>query len=327
MNMHEPGMQTPAISLEQLSALIAAIHAAAAFPERGRDAVSAVTGLMNSLPQRWQDAVSAVAGVMSSSDSAEPVPARDRENASGPGELSSQAVPMCNGGDPSVQHVLGLLSPHFEAAREIRMMLAEASRGRLAQACLDRFAMAALVVDSAGEVLHLNASARSLLVGNRLMSIGKSGLRFVQPRLHAKFEAALRRATQAVPCSSLVPVVSRGEVVYEVTVSPLEQAIGAPSRSKNAVPRALVLIPRGRPDGRSVAQRVRQLYGLTETEARVMAALTLGETVYEIAIEHKVRASTVRAQVRSIFEKTGVNRQSDLVRLALSSMPFVKPDD
>jgi DNA-binding CsgD family transcriptional regulator len=58
-----------------------------------------------------------------------------------------------------------------------------------------------------------------------------------------------------------------------------------------------------------------------------MAALTLGETVYEIAIEHKVRASTVRAQVRSIFEKTGVNRQSDLVRLALSSMPFVKPDD
>ena len=168
MNMQESGIQTPAISLEQLSAIIAAIHAAAAFPERGRDAVSAVTGLMNSLPQRWQDAVSAVAGVMSSSDSAEPVPARDREKASGPGELSSQAVPMCNGGDPSVQHVLGLLSPHFEAAREIRMMLAEASRGRLAQACLDRFAMAALVVDGAGEVLHLNASARSLLVGNRL---------------------------------------------------------------------------------------------------------------------------------------------------------------
>jgi DNA-binding CsgD family transcriptional regulator len=86
-----------------------------------------------------------------------------------------------------------------------------------------------------------------------------------------------------------------------------------------------VLIPRARLDGRSVAQRARQLYGLTEAEARVMAALTLGETVNDIAVEHGVRASTVRAQVRSIFEKTGVNRQSDLVRLALTGAPVVKP--
>jgi DNA-binding NarL/FixJ family response regulator len=174
-------------------------------------------------------------------------------------------------------------------------------------------------------VLHLNASARGLLVDNRFMRVEKLTLRFIQPKLHASFEAALRRATQEAPCSSLLPIVSRGEVVYEVTVSPLEQAIGAPSPSNNAVPLAAVLIPTARLDGRSVAQRARQLYGLTEAEARVMAALTLGETVNDIAVEHGVRASTVRAQVRSIFEKTGVNRQSDLVRLALTGAPVVKP--
>jgi hypothetical protein len=31
----------------------------------------------------------------------------------------------------------------------------------------------------------------------------------------------------------------------------------------------------------------------------------------------------VRAQVRSLFDKTGVNRQSDLVRLALTGAPLV----
>jgi DNA-binding CsgD family transcriptional regulator len=37
--------------------------------------------------------------------------------------------------------------------------------------------------------------------------------------------------------------------------------------------------------------------------------------------------STVRAQVRSIFEKTGVHRQTDLVRLALNGGAlFLKPD-
>jgi DNA-binding CsgD family transcriptional regulator len=49
--------------------------------------------------------------------------------------------------------------------------------------------------------------------------------------------------------------------------------------------------------------------------------------VEQIAVAHGVRVSTVRAQVRSIFEKTAVHRQTDLVRLALSGGPlFMKAD-
>jgi DNA-binding CsgD family transcriptional regulator len=43
--------------------------------------------------------------------------------------------------------------------------------------------------------------------------------------------------------------------------------------------------------------------------------------VERIAVVHGVRVSTVRTQLRSIFEKTGVHRQTDLVRLALSTAP------
>ena len=47
----------------------------------------------------------------------------------------------------------------------------------------------------------------------------------------------------------------------------------------------------------------------------------------EIAMRHGVRASTVRARYASIFEKTGVNRPKDLVRLALTGAPLlVEPD-
>jgi DNA-binding CsgD family transcriptional regulator len=74
---------------------------------------------------------------------------------------------------------------------------------------------------------------------------------------------------------------------------------------------------------RRIVQRVRRLYGLTVAEARVMAALALGGTVDSIAVDHRVSVSTVRSQVRSIFDKTGVNRQSDLVRLALTGAPLV----
>lgn len=85
---------------------------------------------------------------------------------------------------------------------------------------------------------------------------------------------------------------------------------------------AEALPARPRPDAQSLVPRVRALYGLTQAEARVMAALALGETVDRIALAHGVRTSTVRAQVRSLFEKTGVNRQSDLVRLALTGAPL-----
>ena len=286
-NLQESGFQTTTISLEQVSAVIGAIQAAA------------------SSPGRWLDAGSTVAGLMTSCEEGAPVAARGWKNATGVGEIGCEAAQRCEDGDASAQR--------------------EVWRGRLALVCLDRFAVAALIVDGAGAVLHLNASARNLLDTKRFMAVGRSGLRFNQRTLHAAFEAALRRATQTLPRSSLLPIRFSGEDFYELTVSPLEQAMGTPS-SNYAVPLAVVLIPGPRPDGKSVAQRGRQLYGLTEAESRVMAGLTLGRTVDEIAIEHGVRASTVRAQVRTIFEKTGVNRQSDLVRLALTGASFLEPD-
>ena len=106
-------------------------------------------------------------------------------------------------------------------------------------------------------------------------------------------------------------------------VSPLQAA--ETSGAASAMPLALVVIARPRPDAERIARRVRRLYGLTEAGRAVMAALTLGETVKQIAVAHGVRVSTVRAQVRSIFEKT-VHRQTELVRLALSAAPWSKPD-
>ena len=107
-------------------------------------------------------------------------------------------------------------------------------------------------------------------------------------------------------------------------MSPLQ---GGRANVSDALPLALVVIAGPRPDAECIVRRVRPLYGLTEAEARVMAALALAETVDEIARTHGVRPSTVRAQVRSIFDKTEVHRQSDLVRLALTGAALVAASD
>jgi DNA-binding NarL/FixJ family response regulator len=239
------------ISLEEFSTVTAAIHAAAAFPER------------------WPEALSTVARLLTN-------PSRDR----------------------GWQNLL---------------------------ASLDRLGVTAFIVNANGTVHQQNDRARNLLAGDEAVSVANSRLRFSDPALNTTLESALHKATQPARRSSLFPVRAGKNEVYEVNVSPLQPA--KDGERVPALPLALVVIARPRPDAERIARRVRRLYGLTEAEARVVSALTLGETVEQIAVAHGVRVSTVRAQVRSIFEKTGVHRQTDLVRLALSGGPlFMKTD-
>jgi DNA-binding CsgD family transcriptional regulator len=237
------------ISLEEFSTVTAAIHAAAAFPER------------------WPEALSTVAHV--------------------------------------------LTSPETSASRD---------RGwHNVLASLDRLGVTAFIVNANGTVHQQNDCARNLLAGDEAVSVANSRLRFSDPSLNTTLESALRKATQPARRSSLFPVRAGKNEVYEVNVSPLQPA--GDSERVPVLPLALVVIARPRPDAERIARRVRRVYSLTEAEARVVAGLTLGETVKQIATAHGVRVSTVRAQVRSIFEKTGVHRQTELVRLALSAAP------
>jgi DNA-binding CsgD family transcriptional regulator len=71
-------------------------------------------------------------------------------------------------------------------------------------------------------------------------------------------------------------------------------------------------------------ERLRQLYGLTPSEARLAVALTDGETLKSAAERFGISLNTARDQLKSLFRKTNVDRQSGLVlavRLS-SSLPL-----
>jgi DNA-binding CsgD family transcriptional regulator len=64
---------------------------------------------------------------------------------------------------------------------------------------------------------------------------------------------------------------------------------------------------------------LRKLYGLTPTEARLSAALLQGKNVTQVARDLQIKVNTVRSHLKSIFLKTGANRQSELVRILITS--------
>jgi DNA-binding CsgD family transcriptional regulator len=83
---------------------------------------------------------------------------------------------------------------------------------------------------------------------------------------------------------------------------------------------ALVLTPVTLPQAPPV-ELVQSLFDLTPSEARVARSLASGETVEAIASARGVSQNTIRAHVRGVLEKTGCNRQTDVVALLTAISP------
>jgi DNA-binding CsgD family transcriptional regulator len=60
---------------------------------------------------------------------------------------------------------------------------------------------------------------------------------------------------------------------------------------------------------------VQSLFDLTPAEARVARGLAAGRTAEDMASDGGVSVNTVRTHVRGVLEKTGCNRQIDVVAL------------
>jgi DNA-binding CsgD family transcriptional regulator len=76
------------------------------------------------------------------------------------------------------------------------------------------------------------------------------------------------------------------------------------------------------PDQRESAsqQTLGELFSLTPAEARVAILLARGLSLAEVSKAQNTSPHTVRAQLKSIFAKTGVSRQAELVRMILGSV-------
>ncbi len=77
---------------------------------------------------------------------------------------------------------------------------------------------------------------------------------------------------------------------------------------------ALVLTPMAAPSAPPV-ELVQSLFDLTPAEARVARKLVSGDSIDEMADASGVSRNTIRTHVRCVLQKTGCNRQSEVVAL------------
>ncbi len=219
-----------------------------------------------------------------------------------------------------------MLLPHLRRALHMHSLLDRSeSLGSLYSQTISRLAVAAIVLDENGHVLQLNPVAREILdsndglkvVGGRLEATYPSDNRELQRLVRHAFarprqgEEALTGA-QAMSISRPSGQVSLGVVVEPVPSHELVEGKGQPTAVvyvRDAVGKSLV--------SNGVTA---QLYNLTPAETALALELANGLSLEEASEELNIRRNTARAHLRSIFSKTGVRRQTELVRIMLNSV-------
>ena len=208
------------------------------------------------------------------------------------------------------------LAPHLQCAVRIHNRIAGLESGlNAAAAALDRFPTGIVAVDADAKVILTNLAADAILKREDGL-ISRSGLRAANRQQTAKLRNAIAAACMRRDSESVVQVYRpSGLKPFEVLVCPL------PSDSSLRKGRAAAVLFITDPEAEAAldSRKLRELFGLTPAEIRLSIGLVKGKSVAEYAREAGISSNTARTHIKRIYAKTGVRRQSELVRLLLKS--------
>jgi DNA-binding CsgD family transcriptional regulator len=214
------------------------------------------------------------------------------------------------------------LLPHFHRAIQIGQRLGlEQQRGDSAFAALDRMPYGVLLVSAAGRICHANRLAESIINLRDGISIvgGELHASLERDRLAIRQQIAAAIAPGALALAPAVIAVSRPSALrpFEIVISPLRTERS--SLFSDAMPRAVVFLTDPERIAEAPAEALQRIYGFTAKEAALTSLLVKGHELSESADILSISLETARTHLKHALAKTETSRQSDLVRIVLSS--------
>ncbi|AMO55519.1 LuxR family transcriptional regulator [Endozoicomonas montiporae] len=223
------------------------------------------------------------------------------------------------------KEVVELLVPHLESAVKIHMRLNRVKSERnLYAGAVNQLAVGAIILDEDGKIMKVNQVAEELINDNDGLKITGKTLQVGTSSDTRKLREMIRNAlnshnkdhtpslVEALRIQRLSGASDLGIVVRPIPMEKWSEGIQCPS----------VAIFISDPERKSKAPQeiVKALFDLTPAESQLAMLLANGLTLDETAETLCVSRNTARAHLRSIFSKTGVTRQTMLVRLILKSV-------
>jgi DNA-binding CsgD family transcriptional regulator/PAS domain-containing protein len=226
--------------------------------------------------------------------------------------------------DDSDKKLLHLISPHIVRAIQIHSKMSEVtSLKNWALSALNRLRVGVILLNGQGHVVFLNSAAEQLAVKTDGFIIGRNGLTLSSASDTACLRGLISDATKlatgrgnAAGGYLRVHAVENERAAIQFQVIPLPQDISEQPLHGSCVA-VFVSFASGPQPSKS---RIASMHGLTSAEARLALLLAEGLSLKEASEALSVSVLTLRSQLKSVFVKTGVKRQTELVTLLLTDM-------
>lgn len=207
---------------------------------------------------------------------------------------------------------LDSLRPHLARALALSAQL-RMQRVRAAVAALELVSVAAAVIDPVGRIEASNGLFERAM--DDLVSQTGGLLRAVHPGCDQLLQNALRQMRETGRGASLPLRDKAGSALHALHVVPMH----GQARDLFSSAGAVVILASASNPSVPGADLIRALFDLTPAEARVARAVAQGYSPNEIAARNEASPATVRTQLKHVFAKVGVTRQTELAVL-LSSL-------
>lgn len=228
--------------------------------------------------------------------------------------------------DEAMFERFSFLVPHFVRAVNLARRLYRIEMEEIVDGYLsDKGYAGIIVVDDAARIIFADAAAEALLVPGDYLQTTSGILRLAQhdaemrlcaaitacatgrPQLALSRQIQIARGTDAPPLlMEVLPY--RGGIAKKVAVA-----------ASYPAPVALLVLhdPEKVRDTRLAAFKIH--YGLTPAEAKLAVEMLAGDGRAAAAARCGISVNTARTHLMRVFEKTGVSRQAELIRLLLDS--------
>ena len=218
--------------------------------------------------------------------------------------------------DSEEEGLLLELLPHIAQASQLGWQMLESTR-RLEwmQAMADALAVGMVCLDRAGRVEWANHAAGLMLEDCSHLSLPQTRLRAVRAQDRPKLDQLCDGDNSG---SVNLAVFGAGEP-DEVQMLRVESRAGDEGTTT-------LLLAMPRMQRSAPLDAAAQMLGITKAEARVSTAILHGSSIADFARSRGLSEGGVRNQLKQVFAKTGLRRQSDVVGyLARSVTAFAQP--
>ncbi len=215
---------------------------------------------------------------------------------------------------------LDILIPHIHRAVKLQKELGLIDFERNASVeALDSMALGIVVINAASQIQMVNETTRQMAMmsdgiqinSERLQISEESNNQFLKT-LRNHFKSSKLGNDQAGEALQIIR--PSGKEPYSILLSTYHAKSNRYIVSNSDEPLAILLIRDLDHPQESRTEILQRLYGLTPSQARLTNHLANGNSLKDAASKAKLTNESARQYLKLIFQKTGTNRQAELVR-------------